>query len=558
MADRFHELLKHHIQAGYKSPLLWAIHDTFKKEFWIGGMCLFLASICQVMSPFTLRYLIEFVQDAYTSNAAPPGSGITPGPPIGIGLGLVFGIMGLQFIQSVGTNQFIYHGFMVGGQSRAVLITAIFEKSMRISARARAQGSTGDAKKPPQTNKYDEKEKSEFAKQTYGAEAQEGGGVKIPKTKSNEVLESHQPWSNGRIMSMMATDTSRIDQACGMFHLIWTSPFTILLSLIILLINLTYSALAGFSLLFLGLPALVMAIKSLISKRKAINKVTDMRVSLIQEILKSIRFVKYYGWESAFRDRLVKIRKQEISMTQVLLTARNGINAFSFSLPIFASMLSFITYSVSGHPLTAARVFSSLALFSALRVPFNLLPVVIGQVTDAWTSLRRIEDFLLAEEQQDDVKWDFEAGSAIELKNANFTWEQSSSATSSNEKHQTDVEEKVAEGTETATNEGEPFALHDLDLKVSRNELIAVIGTVGSGKSSLLAGLAGDMRATGGNVTLGASRAFCPQHAWIQNTTLKENILFGKPMDKQWYDQVIHACALQPDLDMLPAGDDTG
>ena len=86
---------------------------------------------------------------------------------------------------------------------------------------------------------------------------------------------------------------------------------------------------------------------------------------------------------------------------------------------------------------------------------------------------------------------------------------------------------------------------------------MAVIGTVGSGKSSLLAALAGDMRKTQGKVKMGASRAFCPQYAWIQNSTVKENILFGKRYDRKWYNQVIDACALRPDLEMLAAGDQT-
>jgi ABC-type polysaccharide/polyol phosphate transport system ATPase subunit len=86
----------------------------------------------------------------------------------------------------------------------------------------------------------------------------------------------------------------------------------------------------------------------------------------------------------------------------------------------------------------------------------------------------------------------------------------------------------------TLTEDREPFKLHNMDFTIGRNELVAVIGGVGSGKSSLLAALAGDMRRTRGTMTLGASRAFCPQYAWIQNATVRENILFGKDMDPDW------------------------
>ncbi|KMU80457.1 LOW QUALITY PROTEIN: multidrug resistance-associated protein 5 [Coccidioides immitis RMSCC 3703] len=123
--------------------------------------------------------------------------------------------------------------------------------------------------------------------------------------------------------------------------------------------------------------------------------------------------------------------------------------------------------------------------------------------------------------------------------------------------HQLPLEES-GQGTDSGTKSpSEPFKLSDLNFTAGRNELLAVIGTVGSGKTSLLAAIAGDMRLTGGEVTMGASRAFCPQYAWIQNATLKENILFGKEYDKVWYDEVIEACALRADLEMLPAGDKT-
>ena len=575
LADRFHVLFKERVARGSRYPLLWAIHDTFQTEFWHGAMYLFFASISQVMSPFTLRFLITFVTEAYEANI-----GRKAGPPIARGLGLVFAIMAMQVVQSVGTNHFTYHGFMVGGQARGVLITAIFEKSMRISGRARAGGRAADDQKSSGdkiTREASLQRKQNFAKRFFKSNPAPGGDVKLSK----DVTKAASPgnglgWPNGRVVNLMSTDTYRVDQACGMFHLIWASPMIILIALVMLLINLTSSALAGFSLLFLGIPALAMAIKTLISRRLAINKVTDARVSLTQEILKSVRFVKFYGWGSAFLARLREIRRREIKLIQMLLTIRNAINAVSVSLPIFASMLSFIVYSLTKHELTPAPVFSSLALFNALRVPFNLLPVVIGQVTDAWASLGRIQEYLMAEEQQDEVVWDMEAKQAIVVEHAHFVWERTAT-------QDADADDPRAKNTKTGKKDGGsenqsavrrdehdangtdinvrnvaiPFALHDINCLVGRKELLAVIGTVGSGKSSLLAALAGDMRRTSGQITIGATRAFCPQYAWIQNTTLRENILFGKEMDRKWYKEVIQACALQPDLDMLPAGEET-
>lgn len=373
----------------------------------------------------------------------------------------------------------------------------------------------------------------------------------------------------------MSVDTYRIDQASGLFHIIWTAPITILITLVMLLINITYSALAGFALLVIGIPVLTKAIKSLFIRRKAINKITDQRVGLTQEILQSVRFVKFFGWESSFLQRLQEFRDREVSAIQVLLALRNAIMAISISLPIFASMLAFITYSLTDHGLAPAKVFSSLALFNGLRMPLNMLPLVIGQVTDAWSSLSRIQEFLLAEERDDEAIIKPDAPDAIEVRDASFTWERT--PTQENEstvggagpksKPEKDIKAKPkdieaatpssGDDTSTLVEEREPFKLQDLNFTIGRNELVAVIGTVGSGKTSLLSALAGDMRKTSGEVILGAHRAFCPQYAWIQNATLRDNILFGKEMDDEWYRDVIKACALQPDLDMLPNNDMT-
>jgi ABC-type multidrug transport system fused ATPase/permease subunit len=356
----------------------------------------------------------------------------------------------------------------------------------------------------------------------------------------------------------MSVDTYRIDQAFGLFHIIWTAPVSLVITLALLLVNLTYSALAGFALLVIGTPLLTNAVKRLFVRRKAINKITDQRVSLTQEILQSIRFVKFFGWENSFLERLDDFRKREIASIQVVLAIRNLIMAIGLSLPIFASMLSFITYSLTNHNLAPAEVFSSLALFNGLRMPLNMLPLVIGQVTDAWSSLSRIQEYLLAEEREEEAVYKPDAPNAVEMHSASFTWERTptqdpegtvagptkgkkgKASKSKPETHDSSAVDSSEEAS-TLVEEREPFKLEDLNFELGRNELVAVIGTVGSGKTSLLAALAGDMRKTNGEVVLGASRAFCPQYAWIQNATVRQNILFGKEMDKDWYAEVIKA-----------------
>ncbi|KAK4189614.1 P-loop containing nucleoside triphosphate hydrolase protein [Podospora australis] len=557
LTEKMRASFERRVANGDKYPLVWAMHETFAWEFWLGGFCQLLATVLQVMAPFTLRYLIQFATDAYFATT----QGM-PEPNLGRGIGLVIAVTAMQVLSSFCINHFIYHGMVIGGMARASLISLIYEKSMVISGRAKAGGA--ELSDTPAAKAAEKQRKKEDKRGKKGPKGGQEAGVS----------GDGEGWGNGRVINLMSVDTYRVDQACGLFHMIWTAPLSCLITLAMLLVNLTYSALAGFALLVVGMPILTRAIKSLFRRRKGINKITDQRVSLTQEILQSVRFVKFFGWEGSFLKRLEEFRNREIKAIQVLLGIRNAIMAVSISLPIFASMLAFITYSLTNHNLAPAEIFSSLALFNGLRMPLNLLPMVIGQVTDAWQSISRIQEFMLAEEREEEATIDPEIKNAVEMHNASFTWER----TPTQDTEGTiggDVKGKQAknakidgkqqkpepssgdssESASTLVEEREPFKLQDISFEIGRNELVAVIGTVGSGKTSLLAALAGDMRKIAGEVVLGASRAFCPQYAWIQNTTVKENILFGKDMDKEWYTEVIKACALQPDLDMLPNHD---
>ncbi|KAH7132043.1 P-loop containing nucleoside triphosphate hydrolase protein [Dendryphion nanum] len=570
MVSRLQTSFKLRRSQGKKRPLLGAMFDTFKWEFIIGGLCQLTASVIQSIAPFVLRYLISFAVRAYVAQHSDQ-----PAPPIGEGIGLVVGITALQFFQSLTTNHFMYRGMMVGGEARAVLIAVIFDKAMKLSGRAKAGGQAILEAPPPEIKAGSDEERKWYKKLLKKKQKE----VNSSNPKADEgVAGGGEGWGNGRIINLMSTDTYRVDQASGFFHMIWCSPIAILVTIALLLVNLTYSALSGLGLLIITMPLLGRAVRSLFRRRMAINKITDQRVSLTQEILQAVRFVKYFGWETSFLERVDAIRRREIRGVQILLAIRNGIMAVGMSMPVFASMLSFITYSLTGNDLDPAPIFSSLALFNSLRIPLNFLPLVIGQVIDANASVKRIQEFLLAEEAEDSAEWDYNAKDAVVMKEADFTWERhptqeadpvpTGAAADKKAAKKAKKDQRASVQSEKGTpsppstahsphEEEAPFQIKDLNISIGRKELVAIIGGVGSGKSSLLAALAGDMRKTQGHVTIGASRAFCPQYAWIQNASVRENIIFGKEYKNKWYNDVVDACALRPDLEMLPNGDKT-
>lgn len=309
----------------------------------------------------------------------------------------------------------------------------------------------------------------------------------------------------------MSTDTYRIDQASGFFHMLWTAPISIPIALALLIVNLGPSALAGFGLFFISGPIILVVIKSLFRFRVDVDKITDQRVSLTQEILQAIRFIKVFGWESSFLNRLAAVRNREIKGIQVLLSVRNGIYAIGISMPIFASILAFLCYSFTSHNLDPGDVFSSLAFFNVLRMPLQILPLIVGQVADAFSSMDRIQEFLTAEDQRGDAVWDPESTDAVTVNQADFAWKrvtaqdsdeailtklsdkwaakgQWKAAKEAKQAAKTEARRMAKEGKyPTAANghstetldEVQPFQLRGINLTVGRTEFIAVIGQCG-------------------------------------------------------------------------------
>ncbi|KAJ6161271.1 ABC transporter integral membrane type 1, partial [Penicillium chermesinum] len=549
LLERLEAALARRTERGSKNPLIAALYDTFRFEFLLGAGCQLFGSLLLVFAPYLTRYLIAFATEAYEAKKLGHGT-----PDLGRGMGFVVGITVMQSLQSICTNQFLYRGQMVGAQIRAVLISLIFKKAMRLSGRAKAGGKATSEELLALQAAKDEAMSRKSGEKKDGEEDDAKGGPDA----ANGIAGDGRGWSNGRIIALMSIDVDRINLACGMFHMLWSAPLSIIVTLVLLLVNLGVSSLAGYALLLLSMPALTIAVRALVKRRSAINKLTDARVSLTQEILQAVRFVKFFGWEQSFLNRLKDLRNQEIRAIQRVLAIKNAIMCVSISIPIFASMLAFITYSLTNHALVAANVFSSLALFNSMRGPLNSLPMVIGQVADAFTAQTRISEFLAAEEQVEGIETIQDMENAIEVEDASFTWERlpiKEEDGPGDKKPAKALELKKPKADEDAPKA--PFKLEGINLEVGRNELVAVIGTVGCGKSSLLSALAGDMRLTQGKVRMGTTRAFCPQYAWIQNASLRNNIVFGKEFDEAWYNDVVEACALLPDLEVLPYGDQT-
>uniref|UniRef100_A0A2K5RIC2 Multidrug resistance-associated protein 1 n=1 Tax=Cebus imitator TaxID=2715852 RepID=A0A2K5RIC2_CEBIM len=339
----------------------------------------------------------------------------------------------------------------------------------------------------------------------------------------------------GEIVNLMSVDAQRFMDLATYINMVWSAPLQVILALYLLWLNLGPSVLAGVAVMVLMVPFnAVMAMKTK-TYQVAHMKSKDNRIKLMNEILNGIKVLKLYAWELAFKDKVLDIRQEELKVLKksAYLAA---VGTFTWvCTPFLVALCTFAVYVTveEKNILDAQKAFVSLALFNILRFPLNILPMVISSIVQASVSLKRLRIFLSHEELEPDSieRLPVKNGggtNSITVRNATFTWARS-----------------------------EPPTLNGITFSIPEGALVAVVGQVGCGKSSLLSALLAEMEKVEGHVAIKGSLAYVPQQAWIQNDSLRENILFGCQLEERYYRSVIQACALLPDLEILPSGDRT-
>ncbi|XP_070778984.1 multidrug resistance-associated protein 1 isoform X2 [Enoplosus armatus] len=337
----------------------------------------------------------------------------------------------------------------------------------------------------------------------------------------------------GEIVNLMSVDAQRFMDLITYINMIWSAPLQVVLALYFLWQNLGPSVLAGVAVMVLMVPVNAVIAMKTKTYQVAQMKSKDSRIKLMNEMLNGIKVLKLYAWELAFKDKVSEIRESELLVLKKAAYL-GAMSTFTWvCAPFLVALSTFTVYVLidEHNVLDAQKAFVSLALFNILRFPLNMLPMVISSMVQASVSLKRLRVFLSHEElQEDSVEHKAMAGSpySISIVDGVFSWSRTESPT-----------------------------LKKLNVCIPECSLVAVVGHVGSGKSSLLSALLGEMDKLEGTVAVKGSVAYVPQQAWIQNSTLKDNIMFGQERREAWYQRVVEACALQPDLEVLPAGDET-
>ena len=427
-----------------------------------------------------------------------------------IWVGYIYAI--LMFVGAVTVtvclHQYFHRVFRIGMNMRSSLITLIYQKALKLDAASQGQTSVGE------------------------------------------------------LVTYMSTDTQRLADTMPYFAQIWSSPLQIIICMILLYNQLGWSAFAGLATCIILIPANIWAQKLVRGATIANMTLKSKRVKKTTEMLNGMKVMKLYSWEESFQNAINTIRDAELRKLWFLAKCGTVFSVLWGCAPVFISFAAFTTYIYTGteanpHVLTSSKTFVSVSLFNILRFPLNVLPGIIIAIIQANVSVKRIEKYLKSGELDPKCvtkirdKASDEKNRAVVLEDCDFTWANPEIPKING------VTNPSLEGNDKKETKDD-FSLKNLNLEIKQGELTAIIGLVGSGKTSLVQSLLGDLYRTKGQATVHGKISYTAQVSWIMNMTLKDNILFSNKFDEEKYNKVIKSCALVDDItNQLPAGDQT-
>lgn len=535
--DKATSILQDYRQLHKTTKLSWHLLKYFRRTLLLQAMWAFVAAIFTFMPTIFMRAILEYVENPQqtSTNAA------------------WFYIILLTLsscVQTVADGQSLWLGRKISVRLRAVIIGEIYAKALRRKASAGADTILGDGKKSVGEKAPMSKDMKDDRKDGPGAP--ESGHAHSGSTDSQA--------NAGTIINLMAVDSFKVSEIGAYLQFLWVSaPMLFTVCIILLYQVLGYSSIASVGLMVLVMPLNLFISREFARTQKLIMAATDARIHTTNEVLENIRIIKYFAWEQRFAAMVYEKRKVELHALRNRYILWVGAATVWFGIPLLTTFVSFFFYTmVEKKSLRPSVAFPALSLFSLLRIPLDQFADMLAHVQETKVSVNRVEEFLNEDETEKNTQLlqakDHESGEpVIGFKRATFSWG----------------------GRGSRRKDGSsPFRMIDMDIKFHVGHLNVVAGPTGSGKTSLLMALLGEMTLLSGSVMLPGncsrdelradpetglteSVAYCAQQAWLVNDTIKQNILFASSWDAGRYQQVLSACALERDLEILDEGDAT-
>ena len=363
---------------------------------------------------------------------------------------------------------------------------------------------------------------------------------------------------SGQIVNHISTDTQNIAMLMLFVHNTWAAPLKILIALILLVNEVGMAGLLGFLVLTILLPINYDLAATMGKYQKEGLQISDERLKNSNEMLQGIKLLKLYAWEGWFCDLIEGIRKQEMNVKVKTALLEALISFLTTCTTTIVALVTFVSYvKIFGNELTASKTFTSLALMNLMKFPLILIPISVRVIVNAHVSSKRLIPYLTApeidklREEPPVLKIEDENSAspnpqefkmvppiapdlcihphiAVVINNASFSWD--------------------PDATEPT--------ISNIDINVPKGKLSMIVGPVGSGKSSLVNALLGEMTTVGGQVVWSndCTVAYAAQKPWLLNDTVKNNILFGQPLERERYEAILEACAMKSDLEVFLAG----
>jgi ABC-type multidrug transport system fused ATPase/permease subunit len=538
--DKAATVIANYRQVKKTSQLAYHLLKYFKRGLLIQAGWAAISGFLTFAPTMLLKAILEYVEE--------PG-----GTPMNAAWFYVILLFVSGCLSALADGQALWIGRKICIRLRAVIIGEIYAKALKRKAASGADKVLGEEKKD------DEDEPKGIKKMlTWGRKKKKA--LEAPKQEDNKKPEAESQVSTGAIINLMAVDAFKVSEICAYLHFLWANtPVQVVLAVILLYRILGYSSIAGIGVMVVLLPINMYVAGQFAKIQKLILAATDARIHTTNEVLTNIRIIKFFAWEQRFIGLVNEKRHVELKHLRYRYILWAVAATIWSGSPVLITFLSFFVYTKVEHKdLIPSVAFTALSLFQILRIPLDQLADMVAHVQESKVSVDRIEEYLNEPETEKYTqlvtrKKDENGQPIIGFTNGTFSWGGK------------DMKDQAS---------ADAFKLMDLDVQFRVGKLNVVVGPTGSGKTSLLMALLGEMTKLKGDVYLpgGRSRedltpdpetgltesvAYCAQQAWLVNGTVKENIVFASEWDAKRYSDVIAACSLKRDLEILDGGDET-
>lgn len=416
------------------------------------------------------------------------------GPPLIKGVALALGLYLCSVVRFFSFNQYFIAFFLCSFSIKSALTSLVYEKAMKLSPEARRNKSSGD------------------------------------------------------IVNHVAVDVNDVSTSIETSSDAITIPLRLALCLGALYKLLGNAMWAGFGTALVLVPISSVVTTAIYALYNTQMEYKDERTRLTSEILSGIKSIKLYSWERPMLKKLDAVRNKKELVNAKKMGIYNAGSTFLWDcIPFCISVAVYSFYSVvSKKPLVPSVIFPALSLFDLLAQPIVMLPGIFSNMAEAKVALKRLGKFFIMEEMDQDIVLRFNkplklSDVSVLIKDASFVW--SSKKT-----------------TEVSELDSLNYALKNINFTARKGQLTCIVGKVGSGKTTLMKAMIGEipiLKDNKGSIAVNGTTAYCSQNPWILNSSIRENILFGKRYDPVYYQKAVEACQLLSDFEVLPNGDAT-